>query len=78
VRGPIFHLIAEARGLANDHPCVRAHVWESVGGRGCPHRDTERECGNASQTVYQCARCGDYDYGEPGGPAYAECEKGCP
>lgn len=60
------HLIAEARGLANDHPCAREHAWEAEGARPCPQCD-------GSQTVYRCARCGEYDYGERGGPAWSEC-----
>ena len=67
------HLVAEARSLANDHPCERAHVWESVGGRGCP-RDWDVNC---SQTVYQCVRCGEYDYGDNGGPGHKECDNFC-
>lgn len=64
------HLIAEARGLANDHPCTRAHLWEQEGGRPCS-RCVE------SQPVYVCARCGEIDYGEKGGPAYVECQQHC-
>jgi len=63
------HLIAEARGLASDHPCARAHLWEPEGGRACPQCD-------GSQTVYRCARCGEYDYGNRGGPAWRECRRG--
>lgn len=53
----IEHLIAEARGLANDHPCTRGHQWEFLGGRFCD------ECGG-SKDVYTCAICGDCDYGD--------------
>lgn len=68
------HLIAEARGLANDHPCLAVgHQWESDGGRHCPGCPR----GHTSQTVYVCARCGGYDYGEPGGPGAADCEHYC-
>lgn len=69
------HLIAEARALANDHPCsTSGHVWESDGGRSCPHVTDEdpNGCG-ASQAVYRCARCGTFDYGERGGPGHADC-----
>lgn len=63
---------------------TRPHVWKSDGGRRCPHLDEgqgDGDCycaarapsGHASQTVYRCACCGQYDYGEPGGPAFAEC-----
>lgn len=70
----LANLIAEARGLANDHPCAREHAWESIGGRACYREECD---GVRSQTVYQCARCGEYDYGYPGGPAHAECAGGC-
>lgn len=63
------HLISEARGLAGDHPCVSfGHVWQCDAGRGCPLGWPD-----CSQSVYFCARCGVYDYGEQGGPAYDEC-----
>lgn len=66
-------LIAEARGLANDHPCqATGHLWETEGGRCCP-----KGVGGCSQAVYRCARCGCYDYGDKGGPAYAECYESC-
>lgn len=65
-------LIAEARGLACDHPCVRGHVYESEGDRACPKGGS-----HCSQTAYRCARCGQWDYGEPGGPAHAECFQSC-
>lgn len=67
------YLIAEARGLANDHPCVREHAWESEGGRHCP-KDLTDGC---SQTVYRCARCGEYDYGDKGGPGHRDCVETC-
>lgn len=52
------HLIAEARGLANDHPCLSTgHLWKSFGGRHCS------DCGN-SKAVYECERCGECDYGD--------------
>lgn len=66
---PIEELIAKARSLANDHPCATTgHVWDSDAGRGCP-----RQCFQASQAVYRCARCGQFDYGEPGGPGHRDC-----
>ena len=72
------HLIAQARSLANDHPCISSgHLWESEGGRRCPEAaDDDDGCGG-SQAVYRCARCGLHDYGEPGGPGHADCEGGC-
>lgn len=70
--------IADARALANDHPCASTgHLWESEGGRTCPREGTDRECSHTSQAVYRCARCEVYDYGEPGGPGHADCEGGC-
>lgn len=61
-------LIAEAVALAGDDLCRAGHVWESDGGRACP-----KGSDSCSQAVYHCARCGNYDYGYPGGPAYREC-----
>lgn len=46
------------------------HQWQSEGGRGCPVDSCEESCG---QAVYVCVTCGTYDYGEPGGPGYADC-----
>lgn len=73
------NLIAEARALANDNPCTTVgHAWKSEGGRRCPHAgddDSDDGCG-ASQAVYVCARCGQYDYGESGGPGAADCAGG--
>ena len=63
----IFQLVEHAK---IDGPCSQGHQWKSVGGRGCD------KCGG-SQTVYQCERCGEYDYGEEGGPAYEECKQYC-
>lgn len=73
------HLIAHARALANDGPCVEGHAWscEGQGGRSCPHEGTERACAYASQAVYVCTRCGEMDYGDAGGPGAADCARGC-
>lgn len=66
----LSHLITEAKALAGEHPCVTmGHAWEPDGGRACPRGLY------GSQTVYRCRRCGGYDYGEPGGPAWQECEE---
>lgn len=46
------------------------HDWQVHGGRPCPRGDA-----TCSQIVYRCARCGDWDYGEVGGPTHAECGK---
>lgn len=61
------HLVAEAVVLGGGDLCAAEHDWKPEGGRECPRG------GRCSQTVYRCARCGDYDYGKPGGPAHAEC-----
>ena len=66
------HLIAEAAALAGGNLCAAGYDWSAVGGRPCP-----RGMPMASQPVYQCDRCGVYDYGEPGGPAHAECAGPC-
>jgi hypothetical protein len=50
------------------------HVWQSEGGRACPSEVCA--CGTGSQTVYRCSACGEYDFGEPGGPAWFECNGG--
>jgi hypothetical protein len=71
------HIIAEARALANDGPCAAGHTWMTEGGRPCPHYGTDRECDHRSQAVYVCVKCGQYDYGEPGGPGHADCQRSC-
>jgi hypothetical protein len=51
------------------HRCDKqGHQWVADGGRPCPRGS--QEC---SQPVYVCSVCGDYDYGNPGGPAAQEC-----
>ena len=55
------------------------HQWFSIGGRGCPHPQDigSHSIGGCSQAVYECATCGDTDYGERGGPGWADCRDGC-
>jgi hypothetical protein len=54
----LLHLVAKARALAGDHPCtILGHAWELSGGKYCA------DCGD-SKPVYECARCGECDYGE--------------
>jgi len=68
----IQRLIDEAAHLAgNPHPCSlpQGHRWEFTGARACSDCDGE-------QSVYQCSRCGQFDYGERGGPAWDECQRG--
>lgn len=68
----LTHLITEARALAGENLCYTGHLWtgEGTGGRACPRG------GNGSQPVYICQRCGEYDYGYPGGPGYDACKSG--
>lgn len=75
-------LLNQARIDACDHPCqVVGHDWQTEGGRGCPTRQENDEgelirgC-EGSQTVYRCQRCGQYDYGEKGGPGWHDCQSG--
>ena len=49
------------------------HDWRSTGGRACPADLTD----SCDQAVYQCARCGDVDYGEEGGPGWLDCDNTC-
>lgn len=49
------------------------HQWASEGGRACP-KDLTTEC---SQAVYQCATCGEWDYGAAGGPGATDCANFC-
>lgn len=66
-------LIADAVRLGGGDLCAAGHAWESEGGRCCP-KDYTDLCG---QAVYRCARCGAYDYGQPGGPGAADCATSC-
>jgi hypothetical protein len=71
----LVELVEQARVLAGDESVscsVVGHAWQSNGGRACP-----KGCYGCSQTVYECARCGDTDYGERGGPAHTECFTHC-
>ena len=63
----LVELIAEATALGGTDLCAAGHAWQTEGGRLCAY-----DCG-ASQPVYRCSRCGQYDYGDAGGPARAEC-----
>ena len=67
------NLIAEAVALAGGNLCAAGHDWESEGGRTCP----KYENSGCSQTVYVCTRCGEYDYGDKGGPSHHECFAKC-
>lgn len=71
---PLKHLVARAARLAGNDLCAADGCdWVEGGGRPCPW-DPDMCC---SQPVYQCSRCGDYDYGEPGGPGFESCLSSC-
>ncbi len=70
-------LIAEAAALGGANICAAGHRWQSVGGRSCPHQQSDFMFAGCSQTVYECAQCGATDYGYSGGPAYEECATTC-
>ena len=63
-------LIAEAVVLGGGkHQCAElGHVWITEGGRACPRGGYWM-----SQTVYVCKSCGEWDYGDKGGPGYRDC-----
>lgn len=69
----IHNLICEAVALAGGNLCASGHAWVTEGGRPCPY-DFAHGC---TQTVFKCSRCGDYDYGDIGGPGYIECKSRC-
>ncbi len=47
-------------------------VWHSEGGRRCPIG-----WDGCSQPVFVDLASGEYDYGEPGGPGAADCQRNC-
>ena len=63
--------------------CEAGHDWQSIGGRACPYADENlaafctRSQAHRTQTVYRCGRCGEWDYGERGGPGHADCVLHC-
>jgi hypothetical protein len=69
----IQQLIKEAKTFGSAACNEGIHQWETDGGRACP-RDLCYEC---SQTVYRCTSCGQYDYGDKGGPAWRDCFVNC-
>lgn len=60
-----------------DDACSQGHDWQSDGGRRCTGWEHSVERCIGTQTVYRCARCGEWDYGYKGGPGHAECVKHC-
>lgn len=70
----LLALVSEARlQLGSDACKAGRHQWGSEGGRACP-LDLTTTC---SQTVYRCVVCGDWDYGERGGPGHNDCVNFC-
>lgn len=79
-------LVEQARALAGAGTCeASGHDWATIGGRTCPHQLRHLDDAAAgddacasqdyrSQPVYMCARCGEFDYGEPGGPGWHDCQ----
>lgn len=67
----LSELINDAKAFGSAACAIGKHEWVSDGGRSCP-RDFD-----CSQTVYVCRACGQYDYGEKGGPGFDDCEIGC-
>lgn len=67
-------LIASAAAEARQQVACAdgTHHWRSIGGRHCPHPEDIGN-GTCSQPVYECAICGDTDYGYRGGPGHAAC-----
>lgn len=64
-------LVRDAEQTCEALACERhGHAWESDGARACP-----RGC-SWSQSAYRCRRCGEQDYGDPGGPGHADCYSG--
>jgi hypothetical protein len=70
----LTNLVHQARTALGSVACKNGgHHWVSDGGRACPHDITD----NCSQAVYTCYICGETDYGGPGGPGDADCDKFC-
>ncbi len=71
--GSLNDLITGVTALAGgDDVAHSARMWRSEGGRPCPIG-----WNGCSQAVYTDTVTGEYDYGEPGGPGYADCQKHC-
>lgn len=67
-------LITAAVQLAGgDQVSHDARLWQSEGGRTCPLG--RMDC---SQPVFVDIKTGEYDYGDPGGPAHDMCVRNCP
>lgn len=67
-------LIRDASTVLGSDACRAGnHQWQSEGGRSCPEY-LSNEC---SQAVYRCTTCGNYDYGQKGGPGATDCQNHC-
>ncbi len=60
-----------------EHPCSQGHDWQSDAARGCRAYENGVEGCQGSQAAYRCTRCGEWDYGEPGGPGHEDCQRYC-
>jgi len=68
----LARLISDASTILGSDACREGkHDWTTEGARSCPD-DIDAPC---SQAVYRCRTCGDYDYGERGGPGHADCQR---
>jgi len=71
---PILNdLITGAITLAGgDTTAHGGRIWRMEGGRSCPIG--WEDC---SQPVFVDLASGEHDYGQPGGPGWADCQKHC-
>lgn len=74
INRPLMQLVSEAVRLGGGDLCASGHDWETAGGKACRHSHSYGDC---SETVHQCARCGEYDYGDFDPPSIRDCEL-CP
>lgn len=66
-------LITGAMALAGgDRAAHGGRLWHAEGGRSCPIG--WEDC---SQPVFVDLASGEHDYGHPGGPGHADCQKHC-
>lgn len=67
-------LITAAIQLGGGSAISHGHrLWTMEGGRQCP-----LGWDDCSQPVYVDLTSGEYDYGDPGGPAWKDCRGLCP
>lgn len=69
-RGIVFDIRSLVQEEPEDSdPRKCKHDWVQIGGVSCP-LEMKDDC---NQGRYQCSKCGEVDYGEPGGPGFNEC-----